>query len=62
MKVGKSLIKALMNAGDMAAIDKFVDDMDGTLEWLEKANAAEYGKVKQALEGKRLAFAPKPKR
>lgn len=61
-KVGKSLIKALMNADSMAAIDKFVDDMDATLEWLEKANAAEYGKVKLALEGKRLAFAPKPKR
>ncbi len=62
VKVAKSLIKALMNAGDMAAIDKFVDDMDETLEWLEKASAAEYAKVKAALEGKRMAFAPKPKR
>ncbi len=62
VKVAKSMIKSLMNAENAAAVDKFVDDMDSTLSWLEKASKAEYAKVKQAIEGKRLAFAPKKQR
>lgn len=57
--VRQTLMRELINVTDQAAVEKFPKTWAAEIDYLKESAPAEWDKVDKALQGKRMAYAPK---